>query len=51
MRGLDRSAGHVEGVNTVRRITEAASRAGIDYLTLYTFPPKTGTAPPKRLRP
>lgn len=37
MRGLDRSAGHVEGVNTVRRITEAASRAGIDYLTLYTF--------------
>lgn len=36
-RGLDRSEGHVEGVNTVRRITEAASRAGIDYLTLYTF--------------
>lgn len=36
-RGLDRSAGHVEGVNTVRRITEAASRAGIGYLTLYTF--------------
>ncbi len=36
-RGLDRSAGHVEGVKTVRRITEAASRAGIGYLTLYTF--------------
>lgn len=36
-RGLDRSEGHVEGVNTVRRITEAASRAGIEYLTLYTF--------------
>lgn len=36
-RGLDRSAGHVEGVTTVRRITEAASEIGIGYLTLYTF--------------
>lgn len=36
-RGFDRSAGHVEGVNTVRRITEAASELGIGYLTLYTF--------------
>ena len=36
-RGLDRSAGHVEGVKTVRRITEAASETGIEYLTLYTF--------------
>ncbi|MDE6317342.1 MAG: isoprenyl transferase [Muribaculaceae bacterium] len=36
-RGLDRSAGHVEGVNTVRRITEIASAIGVRYLTLYTF--------------
>lgn len=36
-RGLDRSEGHVEGVNTVRRITEEASELGIGYLTLYTF--------------
>lgn len=36
-RGLERSAGHVEGVNTVRRITEAASELGLGYLTLYTF--------------
>lgn len=36
-RGLDRSAGHVEGVTTVRRITEAASEAGVGYLTLYAF--------------
>lgn len=36
-RGLDRSQGHVEGVNTVRRITETASEMGIGYLTLYTF--------------
>ena len=36
-RGLDRSEGHVEGVNTVRKITEAASEIGIKYLTLYPF--------------
>jgi len=36
-RGLDRSAGHVEGVNTVRRITEIASELGVKYLTLYAF--------------
>ncbi len=36
-RGMERSAGHVEGVNTVRRITEAASEMGVRFLTLYTF--------------
>ena len=36
-RGYERSAGHVEGVSTVRRITEEASELGIKYLTLYTF--------------
>ena len=36
-RGMERSAGHVEGVNTVRRITEIASETGVKYLTLYTF--------------
>lgn len=36
-RGLQRSAGHVEGVNTVRRITEIASELGIGFLTLYAF--------------
>lgn len=36
-RGLPRSEGHIEGVNTVRRITEEASRLGLKYLTLYTF--------------
>ena len=35
--GMERSAGHVEGVNTVRRITEIASEIGVKYLTLYTF--------------
>ncbi|MGM9860351.1 MAG: polyprenyl diphosphate synthase, partial [Muribaculaceae bacterium] len=36
-RGMDRSAGHVAGVDTVRSITEAASELGVKYLTLYTF--------------
>lgn len=36
-RGLERSAGHVRGVDTVRLITECASEAGVDYLTLYAF--------------
>lgn len=36
-RGMDRSMGHVEGVNTVRSITETASNLGIKYLTLYAF--------------
>lgn len=37
MQGMERSAGHVEGVNAVRRITTAASELGIEYLTLYAF--------------
>lgn len=36
-RGLDRSEGHVAGVDTVRAITEEASAMGVKYLTLYTF--------------
>lgn len=34
---MERTAGHVEGVSTVRRITEEASALGVGYLTLYTF--------------
>lgn len=35
--GLPRSAGHIKGVETVRTITEASAKAGIEYLTLYAF--------------
>jgi undecaprenyl diphosphate synthase len=34
---MPRTAGHVEGVATVKKITEEATRLGIKYLTLYTF--------------
>lgn len=36
-RGLDRSEGHVAGVDTVHNITRKAPDLGIRYLTLYTF--------------
>lgn len=36
-RGMNRSFGHVKGVDTVRTITEIASETGVRFLTLYTF--------------
>lgn len=36
-RGLERVDGHKEGVVSVRKITEAARRAGVKYITLYVF--------------
>lgn len=36
-KGLLRTAGHQQGVETVKKITEEATRLGVKYLTLYTF--------------
>lgn len=36
-KGLPRTAGHIQGVETVKRITEECTRLGVKYLTLYTF--------------
>ncbi|MGI9351099.1 MAG: isoprenyl transferase [Rhizobiaceae bacterium] len=36
-RGLPRTAGHRQGVETVREIVKAAGKAGIEYLTLFSF--------------
>jgi undecaprenyl diphosphate synthase len=36
-RGLPRIAGHRTGMKTVKRITMAANRLGVKYLTLYAF--------------
>ncbi len=36
-RGLPRSAGHLVGVKTVRRIVETSSNIGIKFLTMYAF--------------
>lgn len=48
-RGLDRTAGHVEGVATVRRITEEAAKLGIRYLTLYTFSTENWNRPQREV--
>lgn len=48
-RGMERSAGHVEGVNTVRRITEIASEIGVKYLTLYAFSTENWNRPPEEV--
>ncbi len=36
-KGLPRSAGHVEGTERAKQITEEATRLGVKFLTLYTF--------------
>lgn len=36
-RGLPRSQGHIEGVNTMLRVIRSCRRLGIRYLTLYAF--------------
>jgi undecaprenyl diphosphate synthase len=36
-RGLPRTSGHSAGVKSVRKVVEAASEVGVEYLTLYTF--------------
>lgn len=36
-RGLERSEGHKEGVNSVRKVVEAATKSGVKYLTIYAF--------------
>ena len=48
-RGWDRSVGHQKGVETVRRITTAASDLGVKYLTLYTFSTENWNRPPEEV--
>lgn len=36
-KGLNRIFGHQKGVDTVKKIVEAAGEVGLEYLTLYTF--------------
>jgi undecaprenyl diphosphate synthase len=44
-RSLPRNAGHQQGVETVKRITELSARIGIRYLTLYTFSTENWSRP------
>jgi undecaprenyl pyrophosphate synthase len=46
-RGLPRHAGHREGMKSVREAVEASIEAGVGILTLFAFPLRTGTGPPR----
>ena len=43
--------GHRKGVEALRAIIRESSDLGIEALSLYAFPPKTGGVPPRRWRP
>ena len=48
-RGEKRTMGHIAGVETVRRITETAVRAGVKFLTLYTFSTENWNRPAEEI--
>jgi len=48
-RGLLRTAGHIEGARTVRRIVEAAAAAAVETLTLYAFSSDNWGRPPREV--
>jgi len=49
-RDLDRSAGHEEGVEAVRRVTASASNLGVKVLTLYAFSTENWKRPLKEIQ-
>lgn len=49
-RGLRREYGHQAGVDTVKRIVEAAGEIGLKYLTLYTFSMENWNRPQVEVR-
>ncbi len=48
-RGLDRTMGHQQGVETVKKITEQCARIGVEYLTLYTFSTENWNRPTREV--
>ena len=49
-KGLPRAAGHIQGVETVRAITEECVRLGVKYVTLYTFSNENWNRPVEEVR-
>lgn len=49
-KGLDRSAGHKEGVEAIRRVTMSASDLGVKVLTLYAFSTENWSRPLKEIQ-
>ena len=48
--GKPRTAGHIQGVETVRKITEECVRLGVRYLTLYTFSTENWNRPVEEIK-
>lgn len=48
-RGLPRTQGHIEGVKRVDEIVDAAAKAGVKVLTLFTFSTENWTRPPNEV--
>ncbi len=49
-KGKDRSFGHQEGVVSVRKIMDAVTRLGLEYLTLYTFSTENWNRPEEEIQ-
>jgi len=49
-KGQPRTAGHIQGVETVRTITEECVHLGVKYLTLYTFSTENWNRPPEEIK-
>ena len=47
-RGLPRSAGHKAGADTLKKIAEYCDSIGVEAITAYAFPLKTGPVPKKK---
>ena len=50
-RGLPRTAGHAAGAETFRSIATYCQKIGLEYLTVYAFPRRTGSARWRRFPP
>lgn len=48
--GLDRSEGHAEGVEAIRRVTKTANSMGVKVLTLYAFSTENWKRPIKEIQ-
>ena len=49
-KGKDRSYGHQEGVDSVRKIMDAVTQLGLKYLTLYTFSTENWNRPEEEVQ-
>lgn len=49
-KGLERSAGHEEGVEAIRRVTRSANALGVKVLTLYAFSTENWSRPLKEIQ-